>query len=216
MSDLGGRPATRCDRKATTKAGPSTEDWEQGMRQVFPPGVNCHWMGTANTAHECAPPARAEASGRALGAMYLPTDNLGRRRIGGQRPRINGDRMHKGRCRGELERNARRLAGPGLGLGPSTLHASRPAALDDDSAGFALHFESLFLDDSKDREGHLGSSEILPTSVDNFRSQCGSKGRTSLIGRVVAESVALTDIVCRSLFGGEVGLNPTDGVGPEQ
>ena len=72
------------------------------------------------------------------------------------------------------------------------------------------------MDDSKDREGHLGSSEILPTSVDNFRSQCGSNGRTRLIGRVVAESVALADIACRSLFGGEVGLGPTDGVGPEQ
>ena len=37
-----------------------------------------------------------------------------------------------------------------------------------------------------------------------------------LVGRVVAETVALADIVCRSLFVGEVGLNPTNGVGPEQ
>ena len=43
-----------------------------------------------------------------------------------------------------------------------------------------------------------------------------SKRKTSLVGRVVAETVALTDIVCRSLFGGEVGFNPSDGVGTEQ
>ena len=99
LSDLGGRPATRSDRQTTSKASPSTNDWEQSMRQVFPPGVNCHRVGTANTAHEGAPPARAEASGSALNAMYLPTDNFGRRRIGGQRPSINGDRIYKGRCR---------------------------------------------------------------------------------------------------------------------
>jgi hypothetical protein len=106
--------------------------------------------------------------------MDFPTNNLGHRRIGRQRPHVNGDRMHEGRCRRELEWYARGLAGPGFGLGASALHAPRLAALDEDSAGFALHLKSLFLDDCKDREDNIGSSKVLPTCTDDIRRQ--SKG----------------------------------------
>ena len=115
-----------------------------------------------------------------------------------------------------MDRNARRLAGPGLGLRPGPLHASGPAASNNDSAGFSLHLKSLFLNDRKNGADNIGSGKVLPMRADDHRRQSSSKGRTSLIGRVVAESVALADIACRSLFGGEVGLGPTDGVGPEQ
>jgi hypothetical protein len=106
--------------------------------------------------------------------MDFPTDDLSRRRIGRQRPHINGNRMHECRYRGELERNALKLARPSFGFGASALHASRPAPLDDNPAGFALHLKSLFLDDRKDREYNFSSSKVLPTLTDNVRGQCKS------------------------------------------
>jgi hypothetical protein len=126
--------------------------------------------------------------------------------------------MNESRSGGELKVDAGRLAGPGLGLGTSTLQASRPAALDDDSARFALDLKRLLLDDRQDRQGYLGGSQVLSTCADNVRVQCqsGSKRRASDVSSIVAETIALTDVVGRGLFGREVGLDPSTRVGAEK
>ena len=117
-----------------------------------------------------------------------------------------------------MDRNALKLAGPGLGLRPGALHASAPATFNDDSAGFSLHFKSLFLDDRKNGENRLGSSKVRPTSTDDVGGQCkrGRKRRASFVGSIVAKSVSLTDVVCRGLVCREMGFDPSDGVGPEE
>ena len=117
-----------------------------------------------------------------------------------------------------MDRNARRLAGPGLGLRPGALHASGPAALNDDSAGFSLHLESLFLNDRKDGEDNIGSGKVLPTRADDHRrqSKSGRERGASFIGSVIAKAISLTDVVGRCLLCSEVGFNPTNGVGPEK
>ena len=188
--------------------------WSIGANQ----GMDGHGMSSTYIAHEGAPPARANARSIALGAMNFPTDDFNRCRIGRQRAHVNGDRMNECRCRGKLERNARRLAGSSFGFGASALHAPRPAPLDDHPAGFALHLKSLFLDDRKNGENRLGSSKVLPTSTDDVGRQCkrGRKRRASFVGSIVAKSVSLTDVVCRGLVCREMGLDPSDGVGPEE
>ena len=64
----------------------------------------------------------------------------------------------------------------------------------------------------------VSAAAVLPTSTDDFKGQSksGRKRRASFVGSIVAKPVSLTDVVCRSLVCREMGLDPTDGVGPEK
>jgi hypothetical protein len=126
--------------------------------------------------------------------------------------------MNESRRGGELKVNASRFAGPGLGLGTSALQAPRPAAFDDNPARLSLHLEGLLLDDRKDRQGHLGSSQVLPTCTNNLgmQSQGGSKRGAGGVGSIVSEAIALTHVVRRSLLSREVCFNPTTRIGTKK
>jgi hypothetical protein len=49
-----------------------------------------------------------------------------------------------------------------------------------------------------------------------MQSQSGSKRRAGGVSSVVAETIALTDVVCRGLFGREVCLDPSARVGAQK
>ena len=74
------------------------------------------------------------------------------------------------------------------------------------------------MDDRKDREDNIGSNEVIPSRTDNVRGQCkgGRKRRAGLVGSIVTKTISFTDIVGRSLVSSEMGLDPTNGVGPEE